>query len=98
MKRPFTHAHAGLGSAICVLFSSCVASHLVAAEFYIAPSGDDANAGTVTVLLTADPALGSATGTTILITAAGTTATGAVQFTCRKGTINPKYLPGSCKN
>ncbi len=60
--------------------------------------GDDANSGTVTVTLTNDPGLSDATGTTVLLEASGTSGTGAVAFTCKKGTINAKYLPGSCKN
>jgi len=61
-------------------------------------TGDNANAGTVTVTLSSDPGLASASSTTLLITAEGTPSTGAVRFTCKRGTINAKYLPGSCKN
>jgi type IV pilus assembly protein PilA len=60
--------------------------------------GNNANSGTVTVTLTTDPGLGAASGTTVLLEAVGTPGTGAVAFTCKKGTINAKYLPGSCKN
>ncbi|MEN6587378.1 MAG: pilin [Sulfuricella sp.] len=61
-------------------------------------TGDNANAGTVTVTLSNDPGLSAATGKTLLITASGNSATGAVAFTCKKGDIDAKYLPGSCKN
>jgi type IV pilus assembly protein PilA len=60
--------------------------------------GDGANSGTVTVTLSTDTGLSDAAGDTILLVAEGTSTTGAVKFTCKKGTINPKYLPGSCKN
>ncbi len=35
-----------LGLSLCAIFSVFLASHLVAAEFYVAPGGDDATAGT----------------------------------------------------
>jgi type IV pilus assembly protein PilA len=59
--------------------------------------GDNANTGTVTVTLSADSGLGAATSKTLLLTAVGTPGTGTVAFTCAKGTIDAKYLPGSCK-
>lgn len=59
-------------------------------------AGDGANAGTVTVTLSADAGLGAAASTTILLEATGSG--GAVAWECKKGTINAKYLPGSCKN
>ena len=42
--------------------------------------------------------LGPAAGTTLILRATGATATGAVGWQCGKGTINSKYLPGSCKD
>ena len=60
--------------------------------------GDDANEGTVTVTLSTDTGLSDAAGKTILLLAEGTSTTGAVKFACKKGDINQKYLPGSCKN
>jgi type IV pilus assembly protein PilA len=60
-------------------------------------SGDGTNTGTVTVTLTTDTGLGAAAGTTLVLAAAGDGA-GKVTWTCKAGTINVKYLPGSCKN
>ena len=61
--------------------------------------GDNADSGTVTVTTAATtsglPA--NAAEKTILLVAAGTSSTGKVAFTCQKGDISPKYLPGSCK-
>jgi len=57
-------------------------------------TGNDA--GDVTVTLSADPGLGTAAGTTIILRAAGVG--GRVGWTCGKGTINQKYLPSSCKD
>jgi hypothetical protein len=45
MKRSSIHARGGLGSAICAVFLACVASHLLAVEFYVSPGGEDTNAG-----------------------------------------------------
>ncbi|MDP2154657.1 MAG: pilin [Sulfuricella sp.] len=61
--------------------------------------GDDANFGTVTVTLesTASGLPAAAADKTILLEATGTPGTGGVAFVCKKGTIDPKYLPGSCK-
>jgi type IV pilus assembly protein PilA len=59
--------------------------------------GDNANLGTVTATLSTDPGLGAASSQTILLIASGVSGTGAVGFTCSKGTISAKYLPGSCK-
>lgn len=42
--------------------------------------------------------LGDATGKTLILRASGTASTGTVAWTCGKGTINPKYLPSSCKD
>lgn len=65
----------------------------------------DAN-GVITVALTADGGLGSAASGTFTLTPA-TTAGAALtagdiptqvgQFLCQPGTIDPKYLPGSCR-
>jgi type IV pilus assembly protein PilA len=59
--------------------------------------GDNADLGTVQVTLSQDSGLGAAKGTTIFLLAKGTSSTGAVQFTCTRGSIDAKYVPGSCK-
>jgi len=46
IKRSSTHAQGRPGWSICVIFLAFVALPLVAAEFYVAPGGDDASAGT----------------------------------------------------
>ncbi len=56
----------------------------------------DANHGDVIVTLTTATNLGAASGTTLILRATG--ANGAVTWQCGKGTINSKYLPGSCKD
>ncbi len=60
-----------------------------------------ADTGDVVVTLQSVSGLGGASGTTLILRASGSTATGAVAWTCGKGTTNPiptKYLPGSCKD
>ena len=54
--------------------------------------------GSVVVTLAGNSQLGAASGTTVILEAVGNSNTGAVVFTCKKGTINQKYLPSSCKN
>ncbi len=56
------------------------------------------NGGDVTVTLSADAGLGAAASTTLILRATGSAGTGQVAWTCGKGTINTKYLPGSCKD
>lgn len=55
-------------------------------------------AGDVVVTLSTDTSLAAAAGTTLILRASGSTDTGAVTWRCGKGTINTKYLPGSCKD
>lgn len=54
-----------------------------------------ANSGDVVVLLSTNAALGNAAGKTLILRATG--ASGKVQWSCGRGTIESKYLPGSCK-
>ena len=71
------------------------------ASKYVASVGwtrTGADGGDVTVTLTGDTGLGAAAGTTLILRATGTPGSGAVAWTCGKGTINSKYLPGSCKD
>ncbi|MBI4989022.1 MAG: pilin [Rhodocyclales bacterium] len=56
------------------------------------------DAGDITVTLQNVTGLGAAAGTTLILRATGTAASGAVAWQCGKGTINSKYLPGSCKD
>ena len=56
----------------------------------------DDNNGDIVVTLSADTGLGDAAGDTLILRAAG--ANGTVAWTCGKGTIESKYLPGSCKD
>ena len=58
----------------------------------------DDNSGDITVTLQNVTGLGAAAGTTLILRASGTSTTGAVAWQCGKGTINSKYLPGSCKD
>ena len=64
-------------------------------------SGSGAGAtGNITVTLQPDSAstgLGAAGGTTLILRGTGQ-ASGAVGWTCGKGSINQKYLPSSCKD
>lgn len=66
----------------------------------VAYSGTSDTVGEITVTLhtTAGIGLGAASGTTLILRGTGVTDTGAVQWACGKGTINPKYLPSSCKD
>lgn len=57
-----------------------------------------ADSGDVVVTLSADTGLGAAASDTLILRATGTPGTGAVRWTCGKGTIETKYLPGSCKD
>ena len=59
--------------------------------------GDD-NSGDVVVTLKDVAGLGAARNTTLILRASGNSTTGAVSWLCGKGTINSKYLPGSCKD
>jgi type IV pilus assembly protein PilA len=56
----------------------------------------DADNGDVVVTLTAATNLGAAASKTLILRAAG--ANGVVTWTCGAGTIDSKYLPGSCKD
>jgi type IV pilus assembly protein PilA len=56
----------------------------------------DANNGDVVVTLTNAANLSDAAGKTLILRAAG--ANGVVTWTCGAGTIDSKYLPGSCKD
>lgn len=59
------------------------------------------DSGDVVVILSADTGLSGAASTQLILRATGTSGTGAVRWTCGKGTTNPiptKYLPGSCKD
>lgn len=58
------------------------------------PTDDDH--GDVVVTLTGDDNLGDAANDTIILRAEGIN--GAVRWTCGKGTIESKFLPGSCKD
>lgn len=57
--------------------------------------GDDA--GEVRVTTTTAANLSDAGGKTIKLQATGSPTTGQVTWECGPGTIDPKYLPGSCK-
>lgn len=57
-----------------------------------------ADTGDIVVTTANVTGLGAAANTTLILRATGTPATGAVAWTCGKGTINTKYLPGSCKD
>jgi type IV pilus assembly protein PilA len=70
-------------------------SRYVASVIY---TGTSATVGDTTVTLSADTGLGSAAGTTLILRGTGNTTTGAVGWTCGKGTISSKYLPSSCKD
>jgi type IV pilus assembly protein PilA len=61
-------------------------------------AGTSATVGEITVTMSADPGLGAAAGTTLILRGTGSAATGAVAWTCGKGTIPAKYLPSSCKD
>lgn len=68
---------------------------------YVASVGwtrTSATAGDVTVTLTADASLGAAASQTLILRATSTGVGAPVTWTCGKGTINTKYLPGSCKD
>ena len=56
----------------------------------------DDDHGDVVVTLTSAQNLGDAAGDTIILRATG--ADGAVSWSCGAGTIESKYLPGSCKD
>jgi type IV pilus assembly protein PilA len=58
----------------------------------------DDDGGDVVVTLNDVAGLGNARGKTLILRAKGTVSTGAVAWTCGKGTIESKYLPGSCKD
>lgn len=71
------------------------ASQWVASVGWLYTSDD---AGDIVVTLATTTGLGAASGATLILRASGTTSTGAVAWQCGKGTINSKYLPGSCKD
>jgi type IV pilus assembly protein PilA len=53
-------------------------------------------AGNISVLMTADPALGPAGSMTIIFSNAGTSS-GTIVYVCKPGTIAAKYLPANCR-
>lgn len=55
-----------------------------------------ANSGDVTVTLSNDTGLGAAAGATLILRASALPASGAVRWTCVRGTIPQQYLPDSC--
>ena len=58
----------------------------------------DTTHGTITITLSdTNDGLGAAKGKTVLLEGTGQT-TGQVTWVCKKGDIDVKYLPGSCKN
>jgi type IV pilus assembly protein PilA len=57
-----------------------------------------ATAGDVTVTLTGDAKLGNAANKTLILRASSAAVGAPVTWTCGKGTIESKYLPGSCKD
>jgi type IV pilus assembly protein PilA len=61
-------------------------------------SRDSDTAGQVVVTLSTHTSLAAAAGKTLILKASGNTTNGAVTWTCGKGTIDSKYLPGSCKD
>jgi type IV pilus assembly protein PilA len=68
---------------------------------YVASVGwtrTSATAGDVTVTLSAATGLGAAASTTLILRANDPEADGTIAWTCGKGTIESKYLPGSCKD
>lgn len=68
---------------------------LVVAEVDWTAEGDDA--GEVVITLTDEDNLADAAGTTIKLQATGNEDNGQVTWQCGPGTIDIKYLPGSCK-
>ncbi|OGB21687.1 MAG: prepilin-type N-terminal cleavage/methylation domain-containing protein [Burkholderiales bacterium RIFCSPLOWO2_02_FULL_57_36] len=68
---------------------------------YVASVGwtrTSATAGDVVVTLKTDTSLSDASGKTLILRASSTGAGAPVTWLCGKGTINTKYLPGSCKD
>lgn len=57
----------------------------------------DATHGDVVITLTNEANLGEAAGKTIILRAEGQDS-GVVTWTCGKGDIDSRYLPGSCKD
>ena len=57
-----------------------------------------ANSGDVEITLSADTGLSAAASTILILRATGNAGTGIVNWTCGKGSINQKYLPGSCRD
>ena len=64
----------------------------------VAYAGTSATVGEITVLTKTLSELGGASNTTMILRGTGTVATGAVAWTCGKGTMPAKYLPSSCKD
>jgi type IV pilus assembly protein PilA len=72
---------------------------------YVSSVATDGN-GVITVTSSADAGLGAAASKTITLTPIKTGTTAAVvgdiplqiaSFTCKAGSMDPKFLPGSCK-
>ena len=57
-----------------------------------------ANSGDITVTLSANTGLGNAASKTLVLRANDPETDGTIAWTCGKGTIESKYLPGSCKD
>jgi len=57
-----------------------------------------ATGGDVVVTTSTSTNLGAAASKTIILRAVGNTGTGGVIWSCGKGSIDSKYLPGSCKD
>jgi len=91
-----TYANAGtmLASASSMGVQS-QATNVVASVGWLQTSADG---GDVVVTTSAATNLGAAAGKTLVLRALGNSATGLVIWTCGKGTIDSKYLPGSCKD
>lgn len=72
-----------------------LSSRYVASLAYVS---NDALTGDVTVTLSNDSGLAAATGKTLIFRGTASSAGSPLVWTCGKGTINPKYLPSSCKD
>ena len=66
----------------------------------VAYTGTGATTGdiVVTTATATNVGLGAATNKTMILRGTGDTTVGTVAWTCGKGTIDPKYLPSSCKD
>lgn len=68
---------------------------------YLSSVAKDTGTGTATMTLTATMKSSGVSAAiaskTVLLTGAPDTSTGAITWTCTKGTIDDKYLPAACK-